>query len=133
MHGILLATVNLYLFQNQLKNKKILLQKQHLHSTAKEGDSSVRKPLAPVFIMEEDVRPLDLTSSVECLIIRDISNLTEMNFQHPELVPLLLSFEPVLKENEWIQVSTIFFRGFFLSLQFPFLFRCFHSIYTLQH
>ncbi len=64
-----------------------------------------RKPLAPVFIMEEDVRPLDLTSSVETLVIRDISNLTEMNFQHPELVPLLMSFEPLLKENEWIQVD----------------------------
>ena len=67
--------------------------------------------MAPVFIVEEDIRPLDLTANVEHLIIKDMGNLSDMNLQHPELIPLLLATEPQLKENEWIEVKGLMSRS----------------------
>ena len=64
-----------------------------------------------MFIVEEDVRPLDLAANVENLVIKDISNICDMNLQHPELIPLLLSVEPMLKENEWLQVKGLMSRS----------------------
>ena len=56
-----------------------------------------RKTLSPVFIVEEDIRPLDLTTNLDSLIIKDLSSLTDMNLQHVELIPLLLVVEPILQ------------------------------------
>ena len=70
-----------------------------------------RKNLAPVFIVEEDIRPLDITANVERLIIKDMSNLSDMNLQHPELVALLIITEPKMKENEWIEIQGLMSRS----------------------
>ena len=70
-----------------------------------------RKILSPVFIVEEDVRPLDLTTNLDSLIIKDLSNLTDMNLQHPELIPLIMMAEPVLKENEWFEIKGLMSRS----------------------
>ena len=37
--------------------------------------------------------------------------MTDMNLQHPELIPLLLIVEPKLKENEWIEVKGLMSRS----------------------
>lgn len=70
-----------------------------------------RKPLAPVFIVEEDIRPLDLTANINRLVIKEMANLSDMNLQHPELIPLLIATEPSLKENEWIEVEGLMSRS----------------------
>ena len=70
-----------------------------------------RKVLSPVFIVEEDVRPLDLTTNLDSLIIKDLTNLTDMNLQHPELIPLIMMAEPILKENEWFEVKGLMSRS----------------------
>jgi hypothetical protein len=48
---------------------------------------------------------------VDSLIVKDFANLNDMNLQHPELIPLLISFEPQLKENEWIQIRGLMSRS----------------------
>ncbi len=69
-----------------------------------------RKSLAPVFIVEANVRPLDFTANVDLLCIKDLANLRDMNLQHPELIALLMAAEPKLKENEWILVEGLMSR-----------------------
>ena len=44
------------------------------------------------------------------LIIKELDNITDMNLQHPELIPLLIATEPKLKENEWIDVKGLMSR-----------------------
>ena len=52
-----------------------------------------------------------MTANVECLVIKDLSNLSDMNLQHPELIPLLIIAEPKLKENEWFEIKNIMSRS----------------------
>ena len=61
--------------------------------------------------MEEDIRPLDLSANVDRLIVKELANVSDMNLQHPELIPLLISTEPKLKENEWIEVRGLMSRA----------------------
>ena len=70
-----------------------------------------KKPLAPVFIVEEEIRPMDLSANVDILIVKDMASLRDMSLQHPELVPLLLLAEPKLKENEWIEIRGLMARN----------------------
>ena len=39
-----------------------------------------------------------------------MASISDMNLQHPELIPLLISTEPKLKENEWIEVRGLMSR-----------------------
>ena len=39
-----------------------------------------------------------------------MASVSDMNLQHPELIPLLISTEPKLKENEWIEVRGLMSR-----------------------
>ena len=39
-----------------------------------------------------------------------MASINDMNLQHPELIPLLISTEPKLKENEWIEVRGLMSR-----------------------
>jgi hypothetical protein len=39
-----------------------------------------------------------------------MASISDMNLQHPELIPLLIATEPKLKENEWIEVRGLMSR-----------------------
>ena len=44
-------------------------------------------------------------------LCKDLTNLTDMNLQHPELIPLIMMAEPVLKENEWFEIKGLMSRS----------------------
>ena len=54
---------------------------------------------------------MDLSANVDRLIVKELANVSDMNLQHPELIPLLIATEPKLKENEWIEVRGLMSRA----------------------